>query len=218
MTGNEALERLARSYLDAKDVVIGAGYEHELTWQQEAADVPVEESDLLAEAAWVILNSGMRESVIRPLFARIAVTFCDFESCERIISMESGCRDSALAVFRHPRKIDAILAFVRATSRIGAPEMLRRIRYEGPESLYALPFFGPATARHLAKNIGVEVAKPDRHLRRLADWLGFGDPQQLCHQLADVTGDSVAVVDVVLWRYSTLVADPLTGFTPHRAA
>ena len=39
------------------------------------------ESDLLREAAWVILCSGFREAVIRRMFDFISLCFCDWEIC-----------------------------------------------------------------------------------------------------------------------------------------
>ena len=63
------------------------------------------------------------------------------------------------------------------------------------------PLIGPITAWHLAKNLGLDVAKPDRHLTRVANALGFGDAFELCSAVATVTGEPKRVVDIVIWRY-----------------
>lgn len=63
----------------------------------------------------------------------------------------------------------------------------------------SLPWIGKITKYHLAKNLGADVAKPDRWLVRLAE--AEGDTVDgLCQRLARETGDRVATVDVVLWR------------------
>ena len=63
---------------------------------------------------------------------------------------------------------------------------------------------GASTAFHLAKNLGVPVVKPDRHLLRVSNAAGFESPHDLCAVIADIVGDSVSVVDLVIWRYATL--------------
>lgn len=62
---------------------------------------------------------------------------------------------------------------------------------------------GPITRYHLAKNLGVDVCKPDRRLTRLAAREGT-TPAVLCDRLALATGDSRATVDIVLWRAANL--------------
>lgn len=63
----------------------------------------------------------------------------------------------------------------------------------------SLPWIGGITKYHLAKNFGADVAKPDVHLKRLADAAGC-TAQALCDRLARETGYRVGTVDVVLWR------------------
>jgi len=65
----------------------------------------------------------------------------------------------------------------------------------------------------LAKNLGFRVAKPDRHLRRIAGTLGFPSVDALCDSIAAHVGDSQAVVDLVFWRYATLFSDYLQRLT-----
>ena len=55
------------------------------------------------------------------------------------------------------------------------------------------------------KNLGFDVVKPDRHLLRLASSLGFDSPEELCAEIAYEFGEPAAVVDIVLWRYCTLL-------------
>jgi hypothetical protein len=69
--------------------------------------------------------------------------------------------------------------------------------------LRKLPWIGKITAYHMAKNLGVDCCKPDRHLVRLAQVID-SEPETLCHDLAAATGDRVATVDTVLWRAANL--------------
>jgi hypothetical protein len=62
-------------------------------------------------------------------------------------------------------------------------------------------FIGPVTVWHLAKNIGYDAAKPDRHLVRISEHLGFRDPQHFCAAIAEVSGEAVKVIDLIIWRF-----------------
>ena len=51
------------------------------------------------------------------------------------------------------------------------------------------------------KNLGWNLAKPDRHLRRLGRTYGL-EVDELCEAISKVTSDRTATVDLVLWRLS----------------
>lgn len=61
------------------------------------------------------------------------------------------------------------------------------------------------------KNLGIQVAKPDRHLVRIAQNYGFNDVQKFCSSISEKTNDPVSVVDLVLWRYATLDREYLSN-------
>ncbi|WCT74545.1 hypothetical protein PQ455_04755 [Sphingomonas naphthae] len=62
-----------------------------------------------------------------------------------------------------------------------------------------LPFIGEITRYHLAKDLGLDVAKPDIHLARLARAEGV-TAQELCLRHAHEAGCRVSTVDTILWR------------------
>lgn len=70
--------------------------------------------------------------------------------------------------------------------------------------LQTFDFIGPVTSFHLAKNLGLEVVKLDCHLVRMASVARCSCPEELCRITAEITGDKLSVVDLVLWRYATL--------------
>jgi len=69
------------------------------------------------------------------------------------------------------------------------------------EYLESLPYIGNITKFHLARNLGLDIAKPDRHLVRFAKRFGYKDVQQFCKDISKKSYDTVGVIDVVLWRY-----------------
>jgi hypothetical protein len=194
---------LACAYLEAKHELIEAGFAPEFDWQADIKLENVSETDFLREAAWVILSSGMRESVVRSRFAAITRTFLSWRSAKAIHAHADTCRRNALRCFAHQGKIDAVLAVAEFVSNHGFIEVKKGLEMSGPEFLRRFPFLGPVTSLHLAKNLGFWIAKPDRHLCRLAASLGT-DTATLCEEISHLVPDSVALVDLVLWRYATV--------------
>lgn len=209
---NNKMHNITTAYQKAKETVIRAGFVDEISWQESVNFYDVTESDFLREHAWVTLSAGMREKVIRYLFQAISLSFYDFESADIIVENEFRCRYLALKHFNNPRKIDAIILMAHKISAEGF-NLFKESLYLNPlEMLQSLPYIGPITCYHLAKNIGLQVAKPDRHLTRLANHAGYNDVQMFCKDISLQTGDSVPVVDIVLWRFASITESYLGVF------
>jgi len=191
---------IIEQYLKAKALLKDFGYAGEIAWQANVCAAKFTESDLLREAAWVILCSGFRERIVRRCFDFISLCFCDWESASSIIASEECCVRSAAAVFNNQKKLWAIVDVARRIESQGFERLSQQIRDDPIRELSSLQYVGPVTACHLAKNLGFAVAKNDRHLQRLATDSGFRDAERLCGYIADVTGDPIPVVDIVLWR------------------
>lgn len=190
-----------RFFSDAHQYIRRAGLTFELNWQRQVKFESFSESDLLRESAWVILCSGFRESVVRRHFDFISLCFCDWESADAIVSSDTVCCQAASSVFRNPRKLHAISAVARKIHEYGFDAIKGNILRTPLKELQTLPYIGSITAFHLAKNLGLEVAKPDRHLCRLSQHMGFQSAEELCQEIAIAQGEAVRVVDLVLWRY-----------------
>ncbi len=195
---------LKNAYAGAKDLVMAAGYSEEILWQASRNPEGFTETDLLREAAWVILCSGFRESVVRKMFAHISLCFCDWESSAAIVASADACVATALARFNNGRKIRAICEVAERIAAFGFGYLRKEIIADPIETLGVFPFIGPRTVRHLAKNLGFLVAKPDRHLEALARRFGFSDVQAFCSVVARLSNDPVTVVDIVFWRVAVI--------------
>lgn len=194
---------LAKSYVDAKSYVIDSGYLDEIVWQMKVSSTPFDMNTFIREAAWVVLSAGFRESVVRRVFPSFAAALCQFDH-SKIFSNFDQVRRSAISVFGNRRKIDAILQIVSYVNQIGLSQVRCEVSRDPREFLCSLPFIGPVTWSHLAKNIGLQVAKADRHLVRAAWSAGRPSVDALCTEISQLVGDPVGVVDVVLWRWSIL--------------
>ena len=196
-------DHLVRSYLNIKRRLVDNGWGDEIDWQDDLDFQSVTESDFLRETAWVVLSAGMAERVIQVKFPVITEAFCGWSSADAIVQDRRAIRRKALRAFNHEAKIASIIEIACAVSATGFPRVKECIEREREQFLAKLPYIGPVTALHLAKNLGLDVAKPDRHLVRIAEAAGYDSAATLWSRIADIVGDRVSVVDLVLWRFAT---------------
>jgi hypothetical protein len=194
-------DALIQHYLQAKTWIDGSRFVREVEWQNSVRAVSFTETEFLRDYAWVVLNSGFREAVIRKYFSYISLCFCDWESAAAIVQNSNTCIACAGAVFSNARKLQALVEAARVIEREGFESLRLRIEAAPLSELEKLPYIGPATKFHLAKNFGLDVAKPDRHLIRVATRFGYSDVQRMCRDIFDFCGDKVATADLVLWRF-----------------
>jgi hypothetical protein len=192
---------LITHYRQAKSWIECSPYVQEVEWQETRRLSEVTEPHFLREYAWVVLNSGFREAIVRRYFDYISLCFCDWESAEAIEVNARPCVDSTLPIFGNLRKLEAIVATARLINRNGFAWLKSNIDQDAIATFSSLPFIGPVTTWHLAKNLGADVAKPDRHLVRLANRFGYEDVNRMCREIQVEVGDRVAVADIVLWRF-----------------
>ena len=195
-------DELVRAYLAAKRSVIDGGYAHEIAWQ--SATGPLTPQRFVREAAWVIMCTGMSETVVSRLFPQFLEQLGGLNPAWLTRHAETA-RRHALRIFGHEKKIESILSIATTARDLGSDGLRRRMR-EPEGFLLSLPYIGPVTWRHLAKNLGIPVAKADRHLTRLAAATRRSSVDALCTEISAWLGDPIPVVDIVLWRWSILHA------------
>ena len=207
--------RVVEIYLNAKQAVVERGFAAEIDWQDQIQLSQITESDFLREAAWVVLSSGMRESIIRLKFPAVSAAFYSWQNANKVVKNCDQCRTRALAVFRHEKKMNAIITIAEQICAYGFKNFKTHIENEGVEFIQTLPFMGRATSYHLAKNIGLDVVKPDRHLMRVAATTGYNSPRLLCETISESVGDRISVIDLVIWRFATLCPNYAEYFCGH---
>jgi len=184
-TGAGGVMMTKDQYTDLRRRLVMAGYGQEIAWAEclKPCDSAL---DFALEAMWVILCSGMKAQIARMIEEKIYK------------ALNNGQPISS--VFGHKGKVKAIeyilddkhrlfVDFQKATDKLAF--------------LKTLPWIGDITKYHLAKNLGIDVVKPDRHLVRIAAKENK-TPHELCKEISGLTGDSLAVVDTVIWRAANL--------------
>ena len=200
-------KRAVDAYLDAKYALLSAGYADEIDWQDSRSPERVDESTFLEEAAWVVLSTGFSEKVLRGRFDTISRAFLYWENAHTIVRHAQVCEAHALAAFNHRGKIHAITTLARIVATSGFSDIWDEVVKDPVETLRGFPYIGPVTSLHLAKNLGFDVAKPDRHLIRISKVLRFDCVEKLCRSVSHEVGDRTAVVDLVFWRFATEFPD-----------
>ena len=156
---------LVDAYLTAREHVVSQGFGWEIDWQDTRDFEHASESDFLREAAWVVLSAGMAVRVVESVFAPLSDAFCQWSSASAIVERSEHCLAEARRIFRHERKLAAIVAIAGTIAAEGFDSVKARIVREGPEALEAFDYIGPVTCLHLAKNLGLDVVKPEGSLR-----------------------------------------------------
>jgi len=185
-------EELLDFYKQAKMNLINHGYNSEIHLVHEREFKHQTKKNFYWEYVYVVLNSGLSNKVAEKIYA-------DF-------------------ILKGPRAVNHLgkrAAIKRAS--LSFQEWFRKLQSmptdeEKIEYLGKLSYLGPATKYHLARNLGIDCAKPDRHLNRLATQFGYKDDvQKMCKELSVATGDRVGTIDIVLWRNATIKSEKIPG-------
>ena len=176
------------TYLNLKKRVIDAGYANEVDWA-EGVQHPEHDWKLAQETIFVICNSGMKYQIAIKIYDKI---------CDAIKSDVP-----VIDVFKNKNKARAIqAAWDERSERF---DIFKSFDTDDARIVYfsTLDGIGPVTKYHLAKNCGVNVCKPDRHLVRIAYKYGMS-AETMCSGLSSTLGERIGVVDVVIWRAANL--------------
>lgn len=170
-------------YNNARSFILDSEYKSEMQWCENRP--PFNETNketFFLEYIYVVLNAGMREQVARKIYERFLKEL-DFN------------------VIGHLGKRKAIME-----ASINYEEWFEQLQKSDDkiEYLKTLPWIGDITKYHLARNIGIDAVKPDRHLVRLSEQFNYDTPMDMCLKIQETTGEKLGVIDVVLWRYCNL--------------
>lgn len=171
-------------YNQAKRDIVQKGYEKEIGWVEQRKFSDQNVTTFFGEYMYVVINSGMKNQIAESIYRR---------------AIKAG-----MSAVGHPQKRKALELGMKMKEQWFKELKEKETFAERLEYLETLPFIGPITKYHLARNLGIDVAKPDRHLVRIAKQFGYSDVQQMCKEVSEKTGDRIGTVDLVLWRFLNL--------------
>lgn len=180
------MHKITEFFLKANDRV-GFEYFNEIEFRRTLQFDKCTPQLFFSEYIYAILNLGMREQAMRPIYNKF---------------MQSLDINDITTRFKNKQRKAAETAkneFVRWFGELKCSK--DPVKY-----LESLPLIGKTTKYHLAQNLGIEVVKPDLHLIRLAKESGFKSPLEMCQQIKSDIGDAepLHVIDLILWRYCNL--------------
>ncbi len=202
-------QQLRFAYLNCRNWIASSGYKDDIVCQGSRSFDLVTQQDLAREFVFVLLNSGMSSKVIDKVWPEFRRILGDFKNLDNIVRGRRHLEPKLLILFGNKKKVDGIFKGLDIIKQLPFEYFRYKIVSNGIHELERLPFIGPVTVYHLAKNLGIQVAKPDRHLVRIAEASGFDDVQDFCNHVSSLTGDKVAVVDIVLWHWASITTDYL---------
>jgi len=178
--------------------------------------------DFIREYAWVIFVSGFKVSTVRRKILALEHAFKNWD-CRAISQQRPTVRTKALQTINNPKKIDAVLKAVDFVNKQGWAAVKNALLsgviktdtgvypsqqfWNYIDNAYHnrdFAFMGTANRRYLAKNLGFDLAKNDRHLTRLAIQHKYsGDAagvQKFVEDISRHVRERVSVVETVLWN------------------
>ena len=180
---NKKLWELIEYFTTAYNYIEHSEFINELEWCRNIK--PFNEIDaetFFLEYTWVVLNAGMREQVARKIYERF---IANFDTSTIGHNGKRAAIEYALSNYKHMFR--------------GLQDSTDKIKY-----METLQWIGPITKYHLARNIGIDTVKPDRHLMRLADRFGYKSPHDMCSELSGIVDEKIGIIDIILWRYCNM--------------
>jgi hypothetical protein len=154
---------------------------------------PVLKPDEFASTcAYVILAGGFSQKTAKK--KHIEIMFFLAHSHQPIAAQD------LLKIFNNKNKINAIVKIwlnrcAYRDNYYSLNDLESKLNY-----LATLPHIGKITANHLARNLGIDVFKPDVWIVRLADKFFNGDMDAMFAHLQKETNLPRGYIDVVLWK------------------
>lgn len=149
-----------------------------------------------SEYVWCVYTSGFNAKVLTPKFDGIMNAYGPWDS--NVPSDWMWQRVSRLLA--NTRKFEAVVRTKKLMQSLGWGDF-RTLYCSSIDALASLPFVGPITKFHLARNCGLDAVKEDIHLVRVADKFEFVNATAMCYFLAGLSDERPGVVDFVIWSF-----------------
>lgn len=168
--------------------------EYDTKWVHKVSPDSVTPQDFFREYIWVVYACNFKATHLEQLWERLYSAYGCYET------MDVSRKQTVLNVINNERKWNAVYRTALMMQGFGWDEF-RKLFVDEIESMTALGFIGTQTKFHLARNLGFDVAKPDRWMRRIANKFGWENVSYMCEYLAKKHGIKAKEVDIILWKY-----------------
>lgn len=189
-----------REYFAKARAFVEQFYGEELKAFQSVRFSEVSPEFFVREHAWVVHATGFSAKAVGKFMPKLVCAYGHWSDLAR--KEEPEVMEAVLPVCNNPQKARAVWRMAKLV-RDGVDafgwEKYRDEDLSSPEKLRKLPYVGPVTCFHLARNIGLlECVKPDLHLVRMAEHWGYGGCVEMCEDMRP-NGMPLGIVDLILW-------------------
>ncbi len=150
-------------------------------------------SDFASEVIYVILASGFSQKTAKKKY---------FEIVKYLQTLGSNEVDLAvlLSIFNNKNKMSAIKKVWVNKKNLSDSYYQLKDDKSRMKFLLNLPFIGPITQNHIARNLGINTVKPDVWIMRLSEALGYKNYHQMFEEIHKSTDYPIGYIDVILWK------------------
>lgn len=150
--------------------------------------------EFFEEYIWVVYASGFSVRRLEEVKDRL------YRAYGRYKDLDSKRKRKVLAVVNSVRKWNAVhdTAVTMQTMRW---DHFKKTYLSDLDKMTALGYIGPITKFHLGRNLGFNVAKPDRHLVTLAERFGCSSVDEMCQYLSQEHSLKLKEIDFILWKF-----------------
>jgi hypothetical protein len=197
-------------YITSLGEVLKRGWAKEIKENREHPPIDLlDRVRFFHEYAFCVFAAFFKFSLVEERWPDLTKAFNGWDY-EQICNNKQEVAQETMRVFGNKKKVAAVIRCAEKFSREGWDNFWRSlVNADLPlqlELLDSLPYIGKAARYQLAGAIGIDVAKPDRHLLRFASKYGYPETeegvQNFTKRIANLVGERVKVVDYVLWRYA----------------
>jgi hypothetical protein len=173
-------------FVVARNAIVKAGYQPEIDYVQNRYFKDIDESEFFFQYVYVVMCWRVKEQIASKqtdnYFKNLdpSVITCYFKDKKR----------AAVEIAKEN--------FVRWFGELKAAN-------DPFKYLQTLPCIGKVMKFHLARNLGFDCIKPDRHLIMLSLECGFKTPLEMCESIqCSYPEYRIGTIDVILWRWCNL--------------
>lgn len=190
MKTKEAVDFFIRAYGEVGE----RGYLEEVEWCRNRRFSEITPEEFLAQYIFAVFSSsGLNNQVVQ----------------RQMDKFDQAVRDgeSAFDTIKNRRMKAAIMEMWTKYHQIFETLKSRKTDFGKIEYLETLKQIGPKEKFHLARNLGIDCVKPDRHMLKLAEKFEYATPDDMCHDIQRnlPLPERIGVIDVILWRYCNLI-------------
>ena len=179
---------------------IKKNFPEDLEWSKKVSEnVDWDQRKFIQEYVFAVYVSGFRYSVVQKKMYDFQKVFYDW-NLEEILKNEKEVKIEARKLINNRNKINSIIRGLKMLDELDFDSFKSKVMMS-IDMLTMFPYVGKVIKFQLARNLGFDVAKPDKHIVRIAEKYNL-DPIEMCEMISRATGYKVHTVDSILWRYA----------------